>query len=156
MKRMILMALILSFACFACDDEDCSCSSCPDDEAGDSTSDDEPSDDEPSEEVEIWEEVVTVTVVGDNVAERKVYAYTCSGTVKESGPKDPVDPEAESYEYIFTLDAPVISNPMSEDGYCYRIVGSQDPNCTVTSEPSIFYLTFDNPVDVTVEYDCSL
>lgn len=144
MERMflIILASFIAFTCFACDD-DCDCQ-------------DEEVEEEP--DIEIWEEMVRVTVSGTDVSDKKVYAETCAGAFVESGPKDPVISGATSYEYIFKLDVNVIigeEEDLPGEPICYRIYGQPDPNCTVTSSPPELDLVWGGYVEMEVVYDCN-
>ena len=137
MNKLFLITFI-AFACLACD-KDC----------------DYPDDDS---DIEIWEEMVRVTVSGTDVSNRKVYAEKCNGNFVESGPKDPVTPGATSYEYVFKLDVNVIigeDEDLPGEPICYRIFGQPDPNCTVTSSPPELDLVWNGYVEMEVVYDCS-
>ncbi len=139
---LIILASFIAFACFACD-EDCNC---PDEEV------------EEEPDIEIWEEMVRVTVSGTDVSDKKVYAKTCANVFVESGPKDPVIPGATSYEYIFMLDVNVLvgeEEDLPGEPICYRIHGEHDSNCTVTSSPSKLDLVWDGYVEMEVVYDCN-
>ncbi len=146
MNKLFLMLLtsFIVIACLACDeDEDCEVEEEAEEVPMASTS-----------EVEVF-----VSVSGPDVADRKVYAETCEGVHQETGPKDPVPPDAIEYFYIFKLKANVL---IYEDGtreagepICYRIYGSPDPTCDPYMQSDEIWLAWGLPQDVEIMYeDC--